>query len=108
MAVQLLSRLFLLLAMLLMPLGMTPSVASAPHADGTSAMPGGHCSGQSSDHSAGGSSGECAMACAAALPGGEAELGDGPPLVRQRLNQALAEPLIGLRPETDTPPPKRS
>lgn len=62
---SLIIRLLLLFAVVLMPLGMSPAPAQAPHDRTGSSM--GHCNGQ---HGVGKASGiaECTMGCSVALP----------------------------------------
>jgi hypothetical protein len=99
---------FLLLAVLLMPLGMAPAAASAPDHPIMANMSMGHCPDQNSHHDAKGTIAECTMACASALPAVD-RAASGPLLI-------VCEPVIpvgtqrlhGLHPETATPPPKRS
>jgi hypothetical protein len=107
-AVQFLSRLLLLIAVLLMPLGMAPAPASAPDHSMIAGMPMGHCPDQGSRNDAKQGVHECTMACAAALPATEAR--DDAPLliVCEPILPDAAERLHGLHPETATPPPKRS
>ena len=103
---HLLSRLLLLLAVLLMPFGMTPALASASHSQVAAEMPMGHCPDQ--DHSAKGGMTECTMACAAALPATEVAVDDLIILGRDLVVSRSVHQLHGLHPETATPPPKRS
>lgn len=107
-AVRLLTRLMLLIAVMLMPLGMTPVGASSPHGEPTAATVMNHCVGHGSGRAAKDSNGECAMACAAALPAADNVYSDAPPFVEQSVNLAAVERLVGLEPETVTPPPKRA
>ena len=62
---QLVAKLLVLLAVLLMPLGMTSAAASASHHEMAS-MPMGHCPIRDSRDLKSGA--ECTMVCAAALP----------------------------------------
>ena len=101
-----LARLVLLIAVLLMPLGMTPAAATAHgHAD-TASMPMGHCDDKApSSHMKGGIA-DCAMACSAALPAVELPRDDLPLAACSPPIPAAMHSLHGLHPETATPPPK--
>src|SRR3954452_7701443 len=103
---RLIGNLLVLLAVLLMPLGMTAPAAAAEH-HGSTAMPMQHCPDQSPKQSKAGSI-ECTMACAAALL--PANFGPHEPIaiVCAPDQPAIAQRLHGLHPETATPPPKRS
>jgi hypothetical protein len=100
-------RSLLLLAMLLMPFGMVPAAAAAGHQYGAS-MPMQHCPEQGPNDAPNGASPECTMACSAALPA--AEFDRGMPLLIGSLpnGPAVAVALVGLRPDTATPPPRTS
>jgi hypothetical protein len=100
-----LPRLFLLVAVLLMPLGMTAAPAAAEHHHGAS-MPMQHCPEQRTKHHSKAAFAECTMACASALPAVDRV---------QEPRMAYASPLVaavtvhelqGLHPETETPPPR--
>lgn len=103
---RLIAKLLILVAVLLMPIGMAPAVASATHPAAGVAMQ--HCPGPAPNHDMKGGLGECTMACAAALPA--ADLSPQAPLmiVCEPVFPAGAEPLRGFHPDTATPPPKRS
>jgi hypothetical protein len=106
--VNLLSRLLLLVAVLLMPFGMAPAATSAAHHQMTAEMTMGHCPDQSSNHSTKAGLVECTMACAAALPAADTPA-EGPMVVYcDPVMPGAARSLDGLHPETATPPPKRS
>jgi hypothetical protein len=100
-------KLITLLALLLMPFGMTAAPASA-HQSMAAGMPTEHCPDQGSNHGAKGGFAECTMACAAALP--TADFASQGPLliVCQPIQPAAALQLHGLHPDTATPPPKHS
>lgn len=102
-----LGKLLLLVAVLLMPFGMTPAAANAsPHP--MASMPMGHCADQDSSHSSKAGIADCTMACAGALPA-LAAARDEPLFIRPEPVIATAsEPMNSLDPETATPPPKRS
>ena len=105
---KLATKLLLLLAMMLMPLGMTAAPAAAAQHPAMASMPIEHCPEQAPQR--GGKAGlvECTMACAAALPA--ADFRPGEPLMILCTPEApsVAGGLRGLDPETATPPPKRS
>lgn len=100
-------RFMVLVAVLLMPLGMTPA-AAGPHEPMAIDMTKGHCPGQSSHHEMKGGIAECTMACAGALPA--ADLANHEPLLMasEPIRPAAMHRLDGLHPDTATPPPKRS
>ena len=102
-----LTKLLLMLAVLAMPFGMAaPAAAAAHHAMPVSAMPMQHCPDQSgSSHGIGG---ECTMACAATLPAVSLSAQEHIALVPIPAPRALAAPLLGLHPDTETPPPRFS
>jgi hypothetical protein len=101
-----LARLFVLIAVLLMPLGMTPAAASAHgHADMAS-MPMGHCDGKAPARHMKGGIADCAMACSAALPAAELVRDDVPLPACAPIRAVAVNALHGLHPETATPPPK--
>ena len=94
-----------LIAVLLMPLGMTPASAHHQPAAGM-AMP--HCPEQAPKHDSKGAFAECTMACSAALPAAELQQEQHLPIACAPAPPAVAQILRGLHPETATPPPKRS
>ena len=100
-------RLIAILAVILMPFGMTaaPAMAMQEH---SMSMPMQHCPDQ--NPAQGGKAGfvECTMACSAALPAVEPAQGE---LMQMPCAPAEADPvaqLHGLHPDTATPPPKLS
>lgn len=99
-------KLLTLIAVLLMPFGMT--AAPAAHAHQQSApMAVGHCPDQMPDrHSAAGLH-DCAMACSSALPAADTRQDDSIPITPVPTVAYLVHQLHGLHPETATPPPKR-
>ncbi len=102
-----LSRLLLLLAVLLMPFGMTP-VAASQHQHSAVAMPMQHCPEQAPNHDSKGAFVECTMACSAALPAAD-RFSKQPSVIEVEPPRPAATPLLhGLHPETATPPPKFS
>jgi len=103
---RLVSKLLVLLAVLLMPLGMAPAAAGqASHHAMT--MPMQHCPEQApSEHKAGFV--ECTMACSAALPAVELAR-DGVVAGPAGLALPTIQPVLhGLHPETATPPPRHA
>src|SRR3954463_6301517 len=99
-------RLILLLAMLMMPLGMTGAVA-APNASAAVDMMAGHCPDQQREHDKGGIA-DCTMACAAALPAANC-MADAARIRPVTLIETVQpHRLHGLHPETATPPPRAS
>jgi hypothetical protein len=99
-------KLLILIAVLLMPFGMT--APAAPHRMTAATMPIGHCPDQDSNHGMKAGFHECTMACAAALPAADLVASEPLTIVCQRIAPPAAERLHGLHPETATPPPKRS
>ena len=103
-------KLLVLIAVLLMPFGMSaaPAASSAHHAPATS-MPMGHCLDQGSGHDGmKGGIAECTMACAAALPAVVRPADYSLKLVPELTFAAASPSLNGLHPDTATPPPKLS
>ncbi|HET8534865.1 MAG TPA: hypothetical protein VFL74_04885 [Sphingomicrobium sp.] len=99
-------RLISLVAVLLMPLGMSPAPAAAAQLHHGASMPMQHCPEQGMKHQSKAAFAECTMACASALPAvdraQEQAIAYAPPLV-------AAVPVLALdslHPETATPPPK--
>lgn len=106
---QLLARLLLLVAVLLMPFGMTPAAAMAHEQhSAAAAMPAGHCPEQAPRP--GGKAGfiECTMVCSAALPASDLKRHEPRLIVCVPVEAAAARQLHGLHPDTATPPPRRS
>ena len=108
MSVSSVLRLFLLIAVLLMPLGMQPGAASATmaHGHGTAAsMPMGNCPDQPKhEHNEGFAT--CSMACASALPAQQLVRDDAPILDHYPVRPMAMQTLHGLHPEAPAPPPK--
>jgi hypothetical protein len=103
------ARLVLLVAVLLMPLGMTPAAANGGGDRMAAGMIMGHCDGQRTTHHPKAGFAECTMACAAALPAiGTRSVDDPPPIARTLIRPLAAAVLRGLHPDTATPPPKAS
>lgn len=101
-------KLLALLAVLLMPLGMTAAPAAAPNHHHGASMPMQHCPQQGPKQGAKAGFVECTMACSAALPANDLQR-DGRLFVACVPEQAaIVKHLHGLHPDTATPPPKRS
>ena len=103
-----LAKFLLLIAVLLMPFEMSPlAAAGTAHEASQAAMSMNHCpDGDGKHHRAGGSAGECTMACAGALPATDCARRQALTIARPRIQPAAAHQLDGLHPETATPPPK--
>lgn len=105
---RLMSKLLVLLAVLLMPLGMAPASATPQYAhSAASATPLEHCPDPAPQKEVPGFA-VCAMACAAALPAVGKSIADAPGILGAPEQFAAQSLLLGLHPETATPPPKRS
>lgn len=106
MAPRMVAKLLILVAVLLMPFGMTAPAAAAEHHAPAASMQGEHCPDEGSKEDSSDGLAQCTMACAAALPA--ADLGDDLPLriACAPAQSALTHSLHGLHPETATPPPK--
>jgi hypothetical protein len=100
------ARLLLLIAVLLMPLGMTPPAANAAGHQAMAAMPMGHCDERAPNHAPKAGFADCTMACSAALPAIDLSRDEPPPVAHLPLRAAVALILHGLHPDTATPPPK--
>jgi hypothetical protein len=102
---QLIAKLLLLCAVLLMPFGMAPVPAAPAH----SAMAGlamRHCPEQGSKHQSKGAFAECTMACASALPAADRVQERPMPYAAPLVTAVSVHVLHGLHPDTATPPPK--
>lgn len=107
--VSLIARCLLLFSVLLMPLGMVSAAPSVAHDAHAAAMPMQHCPDRDrSNHGIKGGIAECTMACASALPAVTIAVPGDFVSVIEPLAGATAPPLLGLNPETLTPPPRRS
>jgi hypothetical protein len=100
------ARMVLLVAVLLMPLGMTPSAASAAHHTMAAGMPMEHCPDQTPRHDPKGALVQCTMACAAAVPASTVSAEEPHLAAAETAIPALTQRLHGLHPDTATPPPK--
>ena len=105
---RLIARIVLLVAVLLMPFGMTPSAASEPHHALGASMPMEHCPDRAPGHDSKGGVAQCTMACAAAVPASAASAEEPHLIAADVVVPDLTRSLHGLHPETATPPPKRS
>jgi hypothetical protein len=104
---RLIARLLLLVAVLLMPLGMS-AVPAAPHAMSSPSARTHHCPDQQSSHHGKTGVAECTMVCSSALPADDSSSEDMPMAISAPHAAALAQALRGILPETSTPPPKLS
>ena len=102
------SRLILLLAVLIMPLGMAPAQASSAQHSPAASMPMSHCPEQSDRHDGKSGIAECTMACAASLPASIGPVDAQRIIVCDPVLPGSAQRLSDLHPDTETPPPKRS
>ena len=101
-------KLLALLAVLLMPFGMTPAAATATGHQMAS-MPMQHCPEQGPTHHQQKTAfAECTMACSAALPALDRCEAQPLSIARERVRPALAQHLSDLHPDIATPPPKYS
>ena len=98
-----------LVAVLIMPFGMSGAHASPATHTPTAEMPMGHCSDQPAKHGNDGAGiSECTMACAGALPA-ITPIAQDPVLLAEGADApAMVQALHGLHPEIATPPPKRA
>lgn len=104
---EMLGKLLLLAAVLLMPLGMAPATANTAR-ETMASMPMGHCPDQGASHSAKAGIADCTMACAGALPAATVARGEPLLIGPEPVIATASEALNSLHPETATPPPKRS
>jgi hypothetical protein len=98
-------RLIALLAVVLMPLGMSAAPAAPLHAH-PAMMPMNHCSDKDSSCHGSGPLADCTMACSSALPAQDLPSESPPLAVFVPVFPILAQTLHGLDPDTATPPPK--
>ena len=101
------AKLVLLMAVLIMPLGMTPAGASAHDSRAMADMPIQHCPEQSRHEHHDGIA-ACSMACASALPAQELVRAEPVCADHQLVRPIMAQILQGLHPEVPAPPPKMS
>ena len=100
-------KLLTLIALMLMPFGMTAAPAAASH-DHSASMAMGHCPDQLPDRHPATGLHECAMACSAALPAADMRQDDSVLIGHVPTVAYVVHQLHGLHPETATPPPKLS
>ena len=105
---KLAARLFVLLAVLLMPFGMATAATPAHHERAMAGMPMEHCPDQVPRHDMKGGLAVCTMACSAALPAADFTRSDVAPLASVALAPSPIAFLNGIHPETATPPPRIS
>jgi hypothetical protein len=98
-------KLLMLVALLLMPFGMTAAPAAASgHA--MAAMS--HCPEQQSQPDAQAGLGACAMACSAALPAADPVASDCSAAVELPAHDLATLTMSSLHPQAETPPPRFS
>lgn len=101
-------KLLTLVAVLLLPFGMTAAPA-APAQHHSASMPVQHCPEQAPNRHGKAGFAECTMACSAALPATDADHDEGALMVCCPTEAAdVVQQLHGLHPDTATPPPKLS
>lgn len=100
-------KLLTLLAVLLLPLGMSvaPAATVQHHA---ATLPMQHCPDQAPTRDAKPGFVECMMACSAALPAADLDRAEPLPIACPPERADVVRQLHGLQPETATPPPKRT
>lgn len=103
------ARLLLLVAVLLMPLGMSAAPGAVPaHHGAAAAMPMQHCPDQPPAKSGQPGAPECTMACAGALPAADIGFAAAEPASTLPAQPALVASLSGILLEIATPPPRRA
>ena len=102
---QKIAKFLLLLAVLLMPFGMTPATAGAGKVPATAMR---HCSERGDAHHGKSGISECTMACAAALPASIVHPTEPPKLTASPHAVAPVKLLENVCPDTRTPPPRQS
>jgi len=107
MMIRPISKMLVLLAMLMMPFGMSPAAAESHHAPAAGMMMQ-HCPEQGTKHESKGGFAECTMACSAALPAADICADGSPLIVIASILPGALHALHGLHPDTATPPPKAS
>jgi len=101
---QLIAKLGIIVAVLLMPFGMTPASGAVHHGMATAME---HCpQPDSSKHAPKGAMDGCTMACASALPAVDPVRADRVPLRDVPVAAPVVAEFHGLHPDTATPPPK--
>jgi hypothetical protein len=105
---RLIAKLLVLIAVLLMPLGMSAAPAAAAHHSASASMAMQHCPEQAPSHHSKAGFVECTMACSAALPAVDLPQEQHLLIAYTPVTPAAAQVLDGLHPDTATPPPKAS
>ncbi len=106
---QLLAKLVLLMAVLLMPFGMTPAGATMHNQHSSAAaIRAEHCPEQAPKPTGKAGFAECTMVCSAALPASDLERAEPLLVVCAPARAGAVRQLQGLHPNTATPPPRRS
>ena len=106
---KLLCRLLTLVAVLLMPLGMTAAAqASSPARHDLAGMPMGHCPDQQSQPDSQPGIAACTMVCSAALPAIEPVQPECDAINALPADAREVRALAGLHPEAADPPPRLS
>jgi hypothetical protein len=100
-------KLLTLIAVLLLPFGMTalPAAAVQHH---SASMPMQHCPEQAPKEHGKFGFAECTMVCSAALPATDTRQDEIAPIVCAPTEATAVRQLFGLDPDTATPPPKHS
>jgi hypothetical protein len=101
-------RLLALVAVMLMPFGMSAAATATVHHPQMDAMSMQHCPDQNSKPHSKSLLAECTMACAAALPALDTPVAERMSVAHEPAQALLVQGLHGLHPETATPPPKDS
>jgi hypothetical protein len=102
------AKLLTLIAVLLMPFGMSAAPAASAHHESAASMPMQHCPEPAPNHGRKAGFAECTMACSAALPAVDRPAERPLLLVCAPTEAAAVQILRGLHPDTVTPPPKGS
>ena len=106
---SILTKMLLLAAVLLTPLGMQAAPAApVMHQQMAAGMPMNHCPEQAPKRAGHVGFTECTMACSAALPAGDLRQHESPPIDCAPVQAEAVPQLRGLHPDTATPPPKFS
>lgn len=101
-------KLLALIAVVLMPLGMSAAPASAMQHSMTARSPAQHCPGQAPKHDGKGAFGECTMGCSAALPAANLQTEKLILIAPATALPGTQRAMQGLHPDTETPPPRLS
>ena len=101
-------RLLALIAVLLMPFGMSAATAAPAHHEHAGAMPMGHCPDPVQSPAGKGALADCTMACASALPAADLASTDAPSALRSPVEPTFIPALSGIELEIATPPPRLS